>query len=218
MKRVELAAIRCKAWTWEAMGEGLTPALDGLGYSLGTNAQSVHVEMLDRGADGRVLVLDDGALARRMGLALATRTKSAVDVYEVVATGGAKNRFRPTAWKATAEGELRSAEGVELDLENPEGWTGDLREQAEQVLDAFAGFGQASSQRELRSFKKRKVEKASSPRVAALLAALQKAKRHEAVPQPEARVELRIELAAGGNQRSYCSAAEYEELQKLLGS
>jgi hypothetical protein len=217
MRRVELTALRSTGWTWEAIAEALEPALDGIGLSPG--GSDVSVDILDRGAHGRVLVFDHGALARRAALALAKRTGSPVSIFEVVATGGGKQfNFRTAAWLATASGELKTAEGKELDLESDGEWVGSLEDQAQQVLDAFASFEYGPARSERRSFKKRKAGKPSSPRVAALLASLQKAKSHEGVPQPDGRVELRIELAAGGKQRSFCSVAEYEELQALLGA
>ena len=92
-----------------------------------------------------------------------------------------------------------------------------LAEQALQVLHAFAQLEYRAVRSEKLALKKRKAGRPSTPRVAALLASLQKARSHSTTPQPEGRIELSIELAAGGKQRSYCSVAEYEELQRLLG-
>jgi len=216
MRKVELSALRSTGWSWDSLLEALDPALEAVGLTPG--GSDVEVDLLDRGAHGRVVVIDHGALGRRAALGLAKRTGTPVSVFEVVATGGGKRfNFRTTAWLATAGGELKSAEGKELDLESDEAWLGTLEEQAQQVLDAFAGFEYGPARSERRSFKKRKAGKPSSPRVAALLTSLQKAKSHEGVPQPDGRVELRIELAAGGKQRSFCSAAEFDELQALIG-
>ena len=163
-------------------------------------------------------MLQGAALARRAALSLAKRSGAPVNVFEVTGTSGPNRcRFKTTAWEATPTGELKTAEGAELDLEDPGGWVGDLSDQAHQVLEAFARFEMAPLRSETRSFKKRKAGKPSTPRVAALLASLQKAKSHQMVPQADGRVELSIELAAGGKQKSYCSAAESEELNRLLG-
>jgi hypothetical protein len=215
MRRIELAALRTTRLSWEQLGEVTNPTLEPLG--LAPDGSDVKVELHDRGDNGRVLIIPNFALARRAARALATKTGGPVSIFEVVGTaGGTRFRFRTEAWEATATGELKPAEGAELDLEGDGGWIGSLAEQAHQVLDAFARFEYGASQSATRGYKKRKAGKPSSPRVAALLASLQKAKHHEAVPQPEGRVELRIELAAGGKQKSYCSAAEYEELERLL--
>jgi len=205
----------CTAWDWDALNASVVPALDSVGLVPGSG---VDVMLLDRGDHGRVLIFEDAALARRAALAIAKQSASQVDVFEVVGSAGEKrNRFRVAAWTATAAGELKSAEGEEVDLEDPEGWTGDLDEQTHEVLDAYAGFEYGAVKHDRKSFKKRKVGAASTPRVANLLDALQKARAHEAVVQADGRFELRIELAAGGKQRSFCSAAEYDELKKLLG-
>src|SRR5436309_2093809 len=107
---------------------------------------------------------------------------------------------------------------VELAALRCSAWTREsIRESLEPTLEP-RGLSPGAAERGLRSFKKRKTEKASTPRVAALLQSLQKSKSHEAVPQGEGRVELRIELAAGGKQRSFWSEAEYEELKRLIGA
>lgn len=214
MRRVELAALCSKAISWDELLPAVDPLLDSVGLSPG--GKDVKLEIDDRGELGRILTFDRSASARRAAVALAVKTQAPVKVFEVVATVGKVFRFRTEAFLATAQGELKPAEGKELDLEDPQGFTGDLLEQAHQVLEAFAGFDYGAQKRELKSYGKRKAGKPSSPRLAALLASIHKARAHEGVPQPDGRVELRIELAAGGKQRSYCTAAEYEELQKLL--
>lgn len=185
---------------------------------LAPGAGDVAVALLDLGAGGRVALFDDAALARRAALALAKQTRAQAEVFEVVGTAGSKRfRFRTEAWLATPEGDLRSAEGREVNLDDPEAWIGDLAEQADQVLEAFASLEGGTQQSARHDFKRQQRAKASTPRVAGLLAALKDAKRHEVLPQSDGRVELRIELAAGGVQRSFCSAVEYEELQRLIG-
>lgn len=215
MRKIERAAVRSKAWTWSQLQSSLGPAMTGLGLS--AEPGDVSVALLDLGDDGRVAIFDDAALARRAALALAKATGASADVYEVLGTASPKrNRFRTTAWRATPEGDLRSAEGEDVNLEDPEAWTGDFEEQADQVLSAFADLSSHATQTERHDFTRRKGGRASTPRVASLLSALQKAKKHEFVPQADGRVELRIELAQGGTQRSFCSSAEHDELQRLL--
>ena len=170
---------------------------------------------------GRVVVMVGSASWRgEAALLLAKKTASPVRVFEVIGSSGPNRcRFRTEAWDATPAGELKTAEGAELDLEDPGGWIGDLSEQAHQVLEAFARFEYGPLRSETRSFKKRKPGKPSSPRVAALFASLQKAKSHEGVPQPRGS-GLRApdrSWRRGESRRGYCSAAEYEELERLLG-
>src|SRR5690606_21338248 len=112
---------------------------------------------------------------------------------------------------------LEPAEGVELDLEDEaQTWGGGgLEAQANRVMKEFANL-QPAEQSVRVGYRKRPRGKPSSPRIASLLKILQKAKNHEPVVQPDGRVELRIELAAGGRQTSFCTAEEYEELERLL--
>ncbi len=216
MRRIELAAVCTQRLSWEELNAAALPTIEPLGFSPGEGDVEVH--LLDHGEQGRVAVLDNAALARRVALALAMRIGSPVNVFEVVGTVGNRFKFRTTAWQATGAGELKPAEGVELDLEDPNGgWIGTLAEQALQVLHAFSKLEYRAVRSERLALKKRKAGKPSSPRVAALLASLQKARSHYVTPQGEGRVELSIDLAAGGKQRSFCSTAEYEELQRLMG-
>ena len=55
------------------------------------------------------------------------------------------------------------------------------------------------------------------PLLATLLASLQKAKSFEAQPQADGRVALKMSLAKGGTQTSFCSKDEHKELESLLG-
>lgn len=215
MRKIERAALRTKTWSWAQLQESFSPAMAPVGLTPGDG--DVSVALLDLGDDGRVAIFDDGALARRAGLALAAKIGAPVDVFEVLGTAGPKRfRFRTTAWRATPEGDLKSIEGQEVNLEDPEAWTGDFAEQADQVLSAFARFESSTRESARCDFVRRKGGKASTPRVATLLSALREAKRHELLPQPDGRFELRIELAKGGVQRSFCSADEAEELKRLL--
>ncbi len=220
MNRLELVALRCRKLGWDTLIATLPKALETLGLVHDDGAKDGTITLRDHGADGCVVLVDRAALARRAALQLATRTQNGIELYEVVATsGGKRNRFRTAASKATATGELLPHEGAELDLEDEtQRWGGgDLEDQAHRVLEAFALLEGGAERTVPLGYKKKPAGRPSTPRVATLLASLQKAKSHTAVPQPGARVELRIELAAGGKQTSYCSAAELEELERLIG-
>lgn len=220
MRRAELAALRSTRLRWERLVEVLPAALESLGLVHDDASGDGQVTLQDHGEAGCVLLLDDHALARRAALALATRAGVPIDVFEVVGSSGKHNRFRTRAFAASAAGELRDAEGKELDLEDTSrSWgAGSLADQARHVLDEFATLP-PGAQRTLRlGYRKRPAGRPSTPRVATLLASLQKAKAWRAAPLPDGRVELSIELAAGGRQTSFCSAAEHEELARLVGT
>lgn len=220
MRRIELVALRSPALRWQRLGEVLPAALETLGLAHDDGGADGTISLRDHGERGCVALFDHARLARRAALQLATRAGVAIDLFEVIGTsGGKRNRFRTEAFRATPQGELRPAEGQELDLEDPEQqWGGgDLAMQATVVLREFARL-EGGAERTLEMGYRRKPQpRPSTPRVGTLLASLQKAKSHEALPQPGGRVELRIELAAGGRQISYCSTAEHEELERLLG-
>ena len=220
MRRIELIALRSKDLRWEPLGKVLPPALEALGLTADDAATDGEITLRDRGDDGCIIQLQSAALARRAALAIATRSGCSLFIYEVVGSAGEKrSRFRTKAFKATAQGELKDHEGVELDLEDPDQhWGGgDLEEQATRVLEAFASI-EGGAQRTLSlGYKKRPAGRPSTPRVATLLQYLHKSKSHTALPQPDGRFELKIELAAGGKQTSFCTAAEHEELQRLIG-
>lgn len=220
MRRTESIALRSTGLRWDPLTELLPQTLEALGLSVlyGTGGDG-QVTMIDHREDGCIVLLDDASVGRRAALALATKAGVAVELFEVIGTGGTKrSRFRTAAFLATAAGELRPAEGKELDLEDPEQtWGGgDLEAQSARVLEEFARLDGGAMQTKRFGYKRRPAARPSTPRVATLLASLQKARSHEAVPQPDGRFELRIVLAAGGKQTSYCSAAELEELQRLL--
>ena len=221
MHRIELCALRSTELSWEQLAAVLPQALEALGLIHDEAGTDGEVTLQDRGDEGRLVLVQNKALARRAALAVSTRAAAPIGLYEVIGTSGGKRvRFRTAAFQATAAGELRAAEGKELDLEDPaETWGGgSLEKQAHRVLEEFARLGGGVLRTVHLGYRKRPAARPSTPRVATLLASLQKAKSHQGVPQPAGRVELRIELAAGGKQTSYCSAAEYEELQRLLGS
>ena len=220
MRRLELIALRSRDLNWERLGELLPQTLEALGLSHDAAATDGSIKVQDHGDEGRVIFFDDAALARRAALALARRGGADVVLFEVIATSGGKRfRFRTAAFRANAAGELRDAEGKELDLEDDEQqWGGgELEERAVRVLEEFARLdGGAERSLEL-GYRRRPAARPSTPRIAMLLATLRKAKAHQAVGQPGGRIELRIELAAGGKQTSSCSASEHEELERLLG-
>ncbi len=220
MRRIELIALRPAALTWERLVQLLPPALEAAGLSHDEGGRDGEITVQDNG-EACLVILDSAALAPRVALSLARRASTAIDLFQVVGTRGEKrSRFRTTAWRATADGELRDAEGKELDLEDPDqSWGGgDLEEQARRVLDEFAQLDLFAGRTMVLGYRRHAGARPSSPRVATLLATLQKAKSHQAVTLPDSRVELRICLSAGGTQTSYCSAAELEELERLLGS
>jgi hypothetical protein len=221
MRRCEQAALRSSKLHWDQLAAVLPRALEAIGLAADDGGAEGQLTVQDHGESGCVVLLDDCALARRAALAVATRAQVPVELFEVIGTAGSKRlRFRTTAFRASAAGELRDAEGKELDLEDPaqEWGGGTLLDRARRVLEEFATL-QSGAARTLRvGYRRRPAGRPSTPRVATLLASLQKARSHQAVPQADGRVELRIELAAGGKQTSFCSAAELEELQRLLGA
>jgi hypothetical protein len=219
MRRIELIALRPAALTWEHLTQLLPPALEAAGLAHDEGGRDGEITVLDHGEEC-VVIVDSATLAPRVALALARRASTAIDLFQVVGTRGEKrSRFRTAAWRATPEGELRDAEGKELDLEDPEqSWGGGgLEEQARRVLDEFAQLDVFALRTLALGYRRQAGARPSSPRIAALLATLKKAKSHVAATLPDSRVELRISLAAGGTQTSYCSAAELEELERLLG-
>ncbi len=220
MRRIELIALRSRALRWPRLGEVLPPALETLGLAHDDAEGDGRITLQDHGERGCVLLFDHAKLSRRAALLLATRAGVSIDVFEVIGTsGGNRNRFRTEAFRATAQGELKPAEGQELDLEDPQQqWGGgDLEAQATRVLREFAQLEGGAEKTLSLGYRRKPAARPSTPRVAMLLATLQKAKSHQGHPQPGNRVELRIELAAGGRQTSFCSTAEHEELERLLG-
>jgi hypothetical protein len=220
MRRIERIALHAKELRWEPLGKVLPAALEALGLVADDEATDGEITLRDLGEDGCIVQMGHSALARRAACAIATRAGVNLMVYEVVGSAGEKrNRFRTQAHKATAKGELKPAEGKELDLEDEgQKWGGgSLADQAERVLEEFAQLAGGQVRALSLGFKKRPAGRPSTPRVSTLLGYLQKSRHHEAHPQPDGRVELRIELAAGGKQTSFCTAKEHEELLRLLG-
>jgi len=223
MQRTELAILRSSQLDWQRLVEILPGALEALGLVHDDAASDGQITIFDRGESGCVLHLEKAALARRAARALATRASAKVELFEVVGTSGGKNnKFRAAAFVATPSGELKNAEGKELDFDDPtETWGGGgLGDQAQRVLEEFAQLPSLarSATRMLRmGYRSRPAGRASTPRVAQLLGLLKLSKSHTATAQPNGRYELCIELAAGGKQTSYCTAAEHEELTRLFG-
>ena len=220
MRRLELIALRAAKLPWDQLTQLLPPTLEALGVVHDAGGADGFITLHDHGDQGRVVHLDDSALARRAALALATKAAEPIKLYEVIATSGGKHfRFRTAAFVATAQGELKPAEGKELDLEDPTvNWGGgELEKQGGRVLEEFALLPLSPARSVRMGYRRKSKGRPSTPRVATLFTSLQKAKSHESVAQPDGRFELRITLAAGGRQSSFCSAAEHAELQKLLG-
>lgn len=221
MKRIELAALCSRELRWDKLVADFPPALESIGLAHADSSSDGEVIVLDHGEEGCVILFDRVGLAQRAARALATRSGAVVRVYEVVGSRGEKrSKFRTSAWRAVPSGELAPAEGRELDLEDPEEtWGGGpLDQQANRVLDLFAELDRLADKTLKLGYRRRAPAKASTPRVAALLASLQKAKSFEAQPQADGRVALKMALAKGGNQTSFCTQAEHEELESLLNS
>jgi hypothetical protein len=220
MNRIELTALCSADMRWEMLVADLSPTLESLGLAQDDKATDGEVVVNDRGDEGCVLMMGNVALSRRVARALATRLKVDVDLFEVVGSRGTKRfRFRTTGWRATAAGAMNPHDGKELDLEDPEEtWGGgSLDVQGKRVLDLYAELDGFAKRTITLGYRRRAMARPSTPRVATLLASVQKAKSWEAQVQPDGRVALRLELATGGKQTSFCSAAEHEELEKLVG-
>ncbi len=219
MKRIELAALCSRDLRWDKLVADLPPALESIGLAHSDSTADGEAVVLDHGEEGCVILFDRVGLAQRAARALATRSGATVMVYEVVGSRGEKrSKFRTTAWRAAPSGELAAAEGRELDLEDPEeNWGGGtLDQQANKVLDLFADLDRLADKTLKLGYRRRAPAKASTPRVATLLASLQKAKSFEAQLQADGRVALKMALAKGGTQTSFCTKDEHEELESLL--
>jgi hypothetical protein len=220
MRKTELIALRARQIPWSKLEEALPALYEQLGIAVDNSAKDGTLTIRDHGHSGCVLILENGSLARRAATALSTRFAAPVQLFEVIGSAGEKAfKFRTEALLATPQGALNPAEGVELDLDDPEqSWGGgDLDARAQRVLRDFGELEGGSIQTRTVGYKRRSAGRPSTPRVATLLSTLQKAQSFEGVPQPNGRIELRMELAAGGRQTSFCTAAEFEEVQRLLG-
>lgn len=200
--------------------ELLPSMLDELGVAIDSGARDGELIVRDHGDLGLVVLFDSGSLAERAARALAPKLGVPVRAFTIIGTAGDKGfKFRSEAKEAAATGELRETEGEELDFDDPEQqWGGgDLEARSQRVLREYARLPSTILQSKTLGLKRRSAGRPSTPRVATLLQLVKKAKSWEGAPQPNARVELRVELAAGGRQLSYCTQAEFEELEKITG-
>ncbi len=222
MRRTEIAILRSPAFQWARLTEILPRALESCGLDPDESGADGALTVYDRGDSGCILAFERGNLARRVARALATRAAAKVEIFEVTGTQSPnRNRFHANAHVALASGDLKDAEGKELDFEDPaEKWGGGtLQAQGMRVMEEFSqepSFARGAVRTVKMGFKQRPAGRPSSPRVSQLLGLLKLAKSHTAVPKDGGRVELHIELATGGKQVSYCSAAEHEELERLF--
>lgn len=220
MRKCELAALRAPGLTWERFNDLLPSTLDSLGLSVDDKGRDGSLTVRDHAELGCVVVFTSGSLARRAGLVLAPTLGENVEIFEAVGTGGEKGfRFRTAAAQATPGGELRDAEGEELDLDDPEQtWGGGaLDARTQRVLRDFGQLPGVTVRTREVGLRRRSGGKASTPRVATLVKLVKKAKTWEGVPLEGGRVELKVELSTGGRQTSYCTTAEFEEVQRLTG-
>lgn len=218
MRKCELAAVRSEGLNWDRFQQLLPSTLDGLGLSVDDKKRDGEIVVRDHVELGCVLVFSNSALAQRAALVLASALKKPVDVFEAVGTGGEHGfKFRTAAFKATPDGALTPSEGEELDLDDPDqDWGGGaLDTRTQRVLRDFGDLPGIIAQTSVVGFKRRPGGKPSSPRVASLVALLKKSKSYESTVLDDGRVELRVELAKGGRQTSFCSEAEFEELERL---
>lgn len=218
MRKCELAVIQAEKLNWDRFQELLTPTLDGLGLAADPKGRDGEFTVRDHDELGCVVAFTNSALAQRAALVLAPLLQKQVNVYVAVGTSGENGfKFRTDAFKATPDGALTPSEGEELDLEDPEeDWGGGaLDARTQRVLRDFGDLPGIVTQTNVIGFKRRPVGKPSSPRVASLVALLKKAKTYESTVLDGGRVELRAELAKGGRQTSYCTVAEFEELERL---
>jgi hypothetical protein len=220
MRKVELVAIRLKNATYANLLTAVPAAFDSLGITEDVGARDGSLAIRDHAERGCVISLENLDLAQRTARALVPVAGGPVQIFEVGGTNsGTTFKFRAAAFEATVDGQLRDFAGVELDFDDLEQtWGGGtLDARAKRVLRDFGELPTLWAQEKVIGYKRRSAGKPSSPRVSTLLQTLKKARTWEGVPQEGGRVELRLELAAGGRQTSFCSAAEFEELRKLTG-
>ena len=121
MRRCEIVALRAEKLGWDELSAVLPATLEAIGLIHDEAGADGFVTVRDHGEAGRVVLVDNASLARRAALALSTRSSTSIQLFEVIGTSGSKrNRFRTTAFVATPAGELKPAEGQELDLEDAE--------------------------------------------------------------------------------------------------
>jgi hypothetical protein len=219
MKKYELAGLRLKGVPYQKVLDLLPSSFDGLGITADAEARDGSFTIRDYGERGCVVLLPNGDLAQRAARVLAPKLAQAVQAYVVNGTSANRFRFRAAAFEATPDGHIRDIPGEELDFDDPEQqWGGgSLEARTERVLKDFGAMPTLFERSKILGYKRVSAGKASSPRVATLLAILKKARTWEGVPTADGRVELRVGLAAGGKQTSFCTAAEFAELEALTG-
>jgi len=220
MQKQELVALRLKKAHYQDILDRLPSTFDTLGIVLDEGARDGELTVRDHGELGCVVVLGSGELGQRAARALAPKVAAPVQVYVVNGTNaGTRYRFRAAAFEATPDGHIRDHSGVELDFEDlQQTWGGGtLDARAHRVLREFGALPSLTMREKTIGYKRRAAGKPSTPRVSTLLALLKKARTWEGHAHDGGRIELRVELAAGGRQSSFCSAAEFEELKKLTG-
>lgn len=221
MRKQELVALRLKSAPFPDLLKQLYATFHTLGIAEDSEARDGTLTVRDHGGDrGCTIVLSKSDLGQRAARALAPQVGGPVQVFVVNGTNaGVRFKFRANAFEATPDGHIRDYSGVELDFEDEQqDWGGgDLNARANRVLQQFGALPRLKDREQVIGYKQRAAGKPSSPRVSTLLALLKKARSWEGVPADGGRVQLRVELAAGGKQSSFCSEAEFEELKKLTG-
>jgi hypothetical protein len=221
MRKQELVALRLSSASFQDLVPKLYAAFTSLGIAEDADGRDGTLTVRDHGGDrGCTILLSKSDLGQRAARALASQIGARVQVYVVNGTdSGARYRFRAAAYEASPDGAIKDASGVELDFEDDQqDWGGgDLNARAHRVLQQFGALPRLKDREQSIGYKQRAAGKPSSPRVATLLALLKKARSWEGVPMEDGRVQLKVEIASGGKQSSFCTAAEFEELKKLTG-
>jgi hypothetical protein len=220
MRKQELVALRLTSAPFQDLVSKLYATFHTLGIAEDSEARDGTLTIRDHGDRGSTILLSKSDLGQRAARALAPQVGAPVQVYVVSGTNsGVRFKFRAAAYEATPDGHIRDASGVELDFEDEQqDWGGgDLNARAHRVLQQFGALPRLKDREQTIGYKQRAAGKPSSPRVATLLALLKKARSWEGVPAEAGRVQLKVELAAGGKQSSFCTEGEFEELKKLTG-
>jgi hypothetical protein len=220
MRKQELIALRLNRAAFSKVLELLPASFDALDITIDAGGRDGAFTLRDYGDRGCVVLLGNLELAKRTARALAPKLNEAVQIYDVAGTQTeTRFRFSAEAFEATPDGQLREISGVELDFDDVEQqWGGGtLEARIQRVVREYGALPSLYTAEKRFGYKRRAAGKPSTPRVSTLLALLKKARTWEGVPQDGGRVELRVVLAAGGKQSSFCSQAEFEELQKLTG-
>lgn len=220
MRKEELVALRCKTASFQPLIDTLLASFDTLGIAVDDGAKDGKLIIREHEGRGCVVTLGNADLAQRAARVLAPKVGGAVQIYQVSGTNsGVTFRFKAAAHEATVDGHLKEISGVELDFDDPDQqWGGGgLEARAQRVLREYGALPHIVLREQGIGYKRRAAGRPSSPRVATLLTLVKKARTWEGVPNAGERIELKVELAKGGKQSSFCSVAEYEELKKLTG-